>query len=183
MFLDPADQRGVLAGAAVEQARFAEVDVPVGVDVTVEGEDVAAGVGDLDLSPRRPGIVRLGDPRVAAGRSVERGIDVLAVIADRDDRLVVPRHVAVGLDHGRPGHPVVDGLGEPHVETDHEQGVDVARVRDDLDDRIELAGALARAQRPARAPGDAVVSADEERDERCRAVSRTRLVGAVAGRE
>ena len=78
---------------------------------------------------------------------------------------------------------MVGRLGEPDVEPDHEQGVDVARVRDDLDDRVELALALAGAEGWPWlhvAPLSALVV---ERDERRGAVPRARLIGAVAGRQ
>ena len=78
---------------------------------------------------------------------------------------------------------MIGRLGEPDVEADHEQRVDVTGVRHDLDDRVELALARAGAQRSTRTPGGAAVLADDEGDVRGGAMARARLVRAVARRE
>ena len=127
--------------------------------------------------------MRLGRPRVAAGRPVERHVDVLAVIAHREHRLVVPADVAPRRNGRRPRLAVVGRLREQDVEAVHVERVDVAVRRDDLDDRVELAGALAGTERLALRPGQPVVGADLERDPRRRAVAGTRLRSAVAGDE
>src|SRR5258705_6449843 len=77
----PGRRRALVPAAAVEDARLAEVDRAIRGDVAVEGEDVARAVDDLRLGERATGIVRLGDPGIAAGRPVERDVDVVAVVA------------------------------------------------------------------------------------------------------
>ena len=101
MLLDRTNRRRALVAAtAVQERSLGEVDGAVARDVGVEVEVIAVGVHELRLRPGHAGVVRLGHPRVAAGRAVERDVDVDAVIADRDRRLVVPRDVAVRV-HGR----------------------------------------------------------------------------------
>src|SRR4029453_9236608 len=119
-------------------------------------------VDGLARGPRRPGVMGLGNVRIAAGRAVERDEDVLAVVTHRDYGLVVPADVAVGLDRLRPRRAVVRRLREHDVEAVHVDRVDVAVARYDLDDRIELAGPLARAERLRVRPGHAAVGADFE---------------------
>ena len=127
--------------------------------------------------------MRLRDPRVAAGRAVERDVDVLAVVARGEDRLVVPRHLAVHGLRGRPRRTMVRGPGEQDVEPVHVDRVDGPVRGNDLDDRVELPGALACAQRLRRAERGAAVPADAERDVGRRAVAAARLLDAIAGHE
>ena len=62
--------------------------------------------------------------------------------------------------------------GEPMAgRKTHVERVDVAVARDDLDDRIELAGALAGAERRRVAPRHAAVGADLDRHPRAGAVA------------
>ena len=177
MLLDLAARgRALVAATAVEDRCLGEVDRPVRRHVRVEVEVVTTRVDELGLGPRGAGIVRLGHPWVTARRPVERDVHVDAVVAHGNRRLVVPRHVAVDRDRRRPRRPVVRRLGEHDVVAVHVRGVDRARVRDDLDDRVELARPLAGTERLRRAPRRPAVGADPERDERRRAVPGAGLV-------
>ena len=77
---------------------------------------------------------------------------------------------------------MVGRLREHHVEAVHEHGVDGARVRDDLDDRVGLrTDARARADEAVRAPRDAAVARDLQHDVGKRALVPARRRPCVAG--
>ena len=173
------DTLGRAARPTVGDLALGEDDRPVMQNVAVESEEVALGVDKLLLCPGRPPVVGLSDPGIAAGRSVPRDVDVSAVVARREHRLVVPRDIAVGLDRRRPRPAVVRRAREHHVEAIEVGGINGAGVRDDLDDRIELPGSLARAKRPLRPPCLPAIRRDVERDVRHRTVAGTGLVHEV----
>ena len=173
---------GRRARARVADARLREHHRAVGQHVAVEGEVVPGGIDDLRLRPGGARVVRLGDVGVAAARAVPRHVHVLAVVAHREDRLVVPAHLAVGLHRRRPGRAVVRGLREVHVEVVHPHRVHVAGVRHDLDDRVELALLPAAfAQELVGHPRDAAVARAPQHDVGGRAPVAARVRARVAG--
>ena len=173
------DADGRAAGAGVVDVALGEDDGAVVQHVGVVREEVAVRVDELQLGPRLPEVMGLRDPGVAAGGAVPGEVDVPAVVARGERRLVVPRDVAVGLDRRRPRGAVVGRAHEHHVEAVEVGGVDGAGVRNDLDDGVVLPRSLARAKRSLRRPRLPTVRGDVERDVRHRAVARTRLVGEV----
>ena len=78
----------------------------------------------------------MGGDRPHVGGGLVRDVDVRAVGADADPRLVAPR-LRRHLDRGAPRDSVVGGLAEHHVVAVHERGVDHA-VRRDLQDGVVL---------------------------------------------
>ena len=73
------DALGRAARSSVRDAALGEDDGSVVQDVGIEREVVALGVDELRLRPGLSEVVRLRDPRVAAGRTVERDVDVATV--------------------------------------------------------------------------------------------------------
>src|SRR5207244_4679465 len=128
--VDLSSNPGTLPGVRVSQGALREIDRAVGCDVAIAGIDVLARIAELGLAPGVAGVMRLGDPRISAGRAVEGGVNVLSVVAHGDDRLVVLFLVSVGLEGIDPLPVLIDLLLESYVESDHEHRVDVHRVRD-----------------------------------------------------